>query len=101
MATDAASWASAALGLVSNRDFQHEVAQIRAKALLKEVTDNVPQYNWTYLIPRVIRNSVAAAFGLEFLSRQSPGQLRDYEGMARQLALTWEALAKLGEGTNR
>jgi len=89
------------LSLFNDPTFQSEVAQIRAKALLMEVTDEIPPYKWTYISSRVIRNITAATFGIEALSEIDLNKLKDAEPAARQFALTWEGLAKLGEKTNR
>jgi len=89
------------LSLFNNPSFQTEVAQIRAKALLKEVSGQIPSYNWTYIASRVVRNITAAIFDIETISQTDLNKLKVAEVATRQFALTWESLAKLGERTSR
>src|SRR5436305_896063 len=53
------------LELVRGDAFQREVAQVRAKAVLAEILEEVPPYNWTYSPARLVRNSVGASLALE------------------------------------
>ena len=101
MMTENRSWTKDTLALSGDRTFQLEVAQIRAKALLREVSDVIPPYRWSYVASRVVRNLTATLFSLETLSRTYPDRLKELEDAARQFALTWESLAKLGERTSR
>src|SRR6266571_8174404 len=78
-----------------------EVSQIRAKALLKEVSGEVSQYNWTYNSSRVVRNIAGATFVLTALSQRNLAELARLDKAAYRFALTWESLAKLGEGVSR
>lgn len=87
--------------LASDPGFQHEIAQIRAKALLSEVTGTVPDYKWSYAIPTMIRNISAASFELGALSRSNPDRLPIFSRPALQVALAWESLAKLHEGVSQ
>jgi len=89
--------------LSDDRGFAAEAAQIRAKALLGEVTTEEVIVRWTYVVPRVIRNLVAASVAAEALSTSSSGNdgLRHFQEQTRSLASVWEALAQLEEGTSR
>jgi len=78
-----------------------EIAQIRAKALLREVTGEIPPYKWSYNPGKIVRNITAATFGLGILSQMHVAELKGLEAAARNLALAWEALAKLEESTSR
>lgn len=93
------TWIGNIMNLYNDPLFQSEVAQIRAKALLKEITGQIPPYKWSYLAGRVVRNISAATFSLEVLSQRDSTKLKELEIAARQLALVWESLAKLEERT--
>jgi len=81
--------------------FKSEVAQIRAKALLKEISPETVPPKWTYITSRVVRNVTAATFSLETLSETDSEQLKSLGLAARQFARTWEGLARLSEGMDR
>jgi replicative superfamily II helicase len=89
------------MALAQDGGFQSEVAQVRAKALLTEVTGQAPSYKWTYVAPRLVRNTTAALFDLETISFSQPTLVAGLQSAARQFAQTWESLAKLGERTSR
>jgi hypothetical protein len=90
--------ASSFLGVVNADDFQREVAQVRAKAVLAEVLEGeLPSYNWTYSPARLVRNSIGAGFALE--SATTPEQREVWAPPALRLARLWESLAKIQEGT--
>src|SRR5437899_5112243 len=95
------TWIARATGLLQDESLQTELAQIRAKALLKEISDEIPSYAWTYAVSRVARNATAIAFAIERLVSEDPHNRNNYEDFARLLALTWESLAKLNEGTTK
>src|SRR5690348_5321835 len=84
------------LEIVESEDFQREVAQVREKAVLVEILDDVPTYNWTYSPTRLVRNSVGAALALE--SAPATAQLDTWSVPALRLARLWESLAKIREG---
>lgn len=98
--TSAESWLERLQALSNDKTFQNDVAQVRARALLKEVTQEAPKYNWTYAPSTVIRNATAATIVFEAISRSDPSRLRDLENVARQMALIWESVEKLGERTD-
>jgi hypothetical protein len=80
--------------LYEDPQFNSEAAQIQAKALLSEVTNEIPAYLWTYIARRVIRNLAVASFELEAILRESPDAMDDEQSKAaRKFALTWESLA--------
>src|SRR6266566_808559 len=87
--------------LTLSNEIRGEVSQIRAKALLKEVSGEVAQYKWTYNPSRVVRNIAGATFILTALAESNITELEKLYGSAYQFALTWESLAKLGEGADR
>lgn len=89
------------LALVNNSDFQRETAQIRAKALLDEIVEEIPKYKWNYVAQRIIRNITFATFGLENILRDNTDEADEIFVAARKYALIWEALAKLGEVVKR
>lgn len=93
--------ASQVTTIVSDLGFQSEVAQVQAKALIQELTKQVPAYRWTYISSRVIRNLTFITLQLEKLARGNLSLLSTLENPARKVALVWEALALLEEGTTR
>ena len=82
--------------------FQTELAQVRSKATLHAVGDKDRSPRWTYVANRFSRNSAAALYALEAssLSASGDGPETNRE-RARQLALAWESLARLGEGATK
>lgn len=91
----------AVLALAGDEDFQREVAQVRAKAVLTEILGEAPTYRWTYAAPRLVRNVTAALFDLERISLEEPTRVAQLQLAARQFAQAWESLSTLGERTTR
>ena len=87
--------------LSENRGLLTEIAQLQAHALLNELTDEPPAIRWTYIPARVVRNSILARVQLEELAGRVTDGLDTFSDFAKTLGLTWEALAKLGEGPAR
>ena len=87
--------------LSSEGSFQLDTAQIRAKAVLKELTGKIPDYSWSYSAGTVIRNISAALFNLETIAIRNPTDLEKVRLPARQFALIWESLARLEERTKK
>ena len=86
----------------NDNGLQGEVAQLKAKATLAEVLGRPPNYNWTYVAERVVRNAIAARHCLEELAITEGGTHDEFSLIARRFALAWESLAILSEGgTNR
>ncbi len=90
------------LAILQKRGFQVEMAQIQAKALLSEITEEIPEYEWTYKIHRITRNAILASYELENVIRKNP----DYSDQklskaAKRLAMLWESLAQLDESYTR
>ncbi len=89
------------VSLEQDQEFQAEADQIRAKALLKDITEHIPPYQWSYIPRRVIRNIGIATLELEDIARNTPDEIDELSKAARDFALLWEALAKLEESTTR
>lgn len=91
------------LDLSENKSFQNDIAQIRAKALLREIADPMPQYDWKYPISTTLRNIIAETFELERLSASEPSRLNDkgLQNATYQFALAWESISKLEEGSDK
>lgn len=53
------------LNVMSDFDFQREVAQIRARAALNALPGEPPDVNWNYHLPRLLRNATAALIDVE------------------------------------
>ena len=90
-------WTEEILKLNKDKTFHSQMAQIRTKALLKEISEKPPSYDWTYVASQVIRNMTGAFFTLQELGEKNPNVLDQLQGLTLQLARTWERLAKLGE----
>ena len=58
------------LSLINNSGFQHETAQIRAKAILSEIFTEIPSPKWSYITQRVLRNLISVTLELETLFRE-------------------------------
>jgi len=86
--------------LVKDKSMQNEIAQIRSKALLKEIARESPEYNWTYIPSRVMRNMTAVGLGVEMLASSRPNDERLFGAAAYKAASAWESLARLGEQTD-
>lgn len=88
--------------VLADPGFQNELAQVRSKATLDAVGDLDRSPRWTYVANRFSRNSAAALYALEANSLSDSGDsLESNRERARQLALAWESLARLGEGTTK
>src|SRR5436309_2103456 len=85
--------------IIQDKDFQNEVAQIQAKSLLSEVADKIPNYNWTYISRRVVRNITFATIQLIKFAKDEPENINSLTKEAKKVALVWEALARLSEST--
>ena len=84
--------------LLSDPEFQRELAQVRSKAALQSIGETERPPRWTYVVPRFTRNSAGAMYALETIALQEPESGVNYEQQARQIALAWENLGKLSEG---
>lgn len=93
--------ATQVMELVADPGFQSEAAQLQAKALIQELTKQVPSYRWTYIPSRLIRNLTFISLQLEKLARRNRSLLGSLEPSTRKVALVWEALASLEEGVSR
>ena len=87
--------------VLTNPGYQNELAQVRSRATLRAVGNPVDPPRWTYVAPRFSRNSAAALYALEEASLNNVISPVDQQRYSRQLALAWESLAKLAEGTSR
>lgn len=95
--SESLEWTEEILKLNKDKTFHSQMAQIRTKALLKEISEKPPSYDWTYVASQVIRNMTGAFFTLQELGEKNPNVLDQLQGLTLQLARTWERLAKLGE----
>ena len=89
-----------AFSLLDDRGFENEIAQIRTKALLTEISGSASAARWTYSAARVVRNAVAVMVELQGpdLGASDP-EVR--KKIARRVAQLWESLARLEEKTSR
>ena len=86
---------------LSDPAFQHDLAEVRSKAILAAVGEPINPPKWRYEARQFARNSAAALYALEESSLQTPAAAQDHENRARQLALAWESLSKLSEGADQ
>ena len=101
MMTENEAFRSHILSLVQDAEFQTDAAKIQAKALLSEITEQVPLYRWTYMARRIVRNIVMATFEFENIARENTHEIEYLSRAARKFALVWESLAQLHEATSR
>ncbi len=87
--------------LVIDPGFLSETSQLQAKALIQELTKQIPAFRWTYISSRLIRNLTFISLQLEKIARINRKIPSTLEPSARKVALVWEALASLEEGTSR
>ena len=87
--------------VLTDAGFQNELAQIRSRAVLHAIGTTQPSPRWTYVAPRFSRNSAAALYALEAAALDNLDSVLDRQRYSRQIALAWESLAKLSEGTTR
>jgi helicase len=89
------------LGLAADRGFRSELAALRAKATLKQLLGQAPDYRWPYTAERVVRNATALHLAIRRLAQSDPARLDDVRDAARVAAQAWEGLAALEERTRR
>ena len=102
MTAEYALWSDHVASMSSDESFLNELAQVKARALLTELSaETVEKPKWSYLLPRILRNLTAATFEVETLA--NVGQYSDEKlGWAsRQLALAWDAITRLTKGNAR
>ena len=87
--------------VLANPGFQNELAQVRSKATLQAVGTLETPPNWTYVAKRFSRNSAAALYALQTLAIADPDHAPQNVDHSRQLALAWQSLAELTEGSAR
>jgi ERCC4-related helicase len=88
------------LGLAGDREFQREIAALRAKATFKELLGAAPDFRWPFTAERAVRNATALHL---LLRRLTPDveSLHDVAVAARVTAQAWEGLATLEDHTSR
>ena len=87
---------------MSDPSFEYEIAQIRAQTALLRLTGDVPDYRWSVVASRVIRNATAALFDLQMLAPTMGTQGDDeLSELARRLGQLWESLGDLDLGAAR
>src|SRR5580658_7888880 len=88
----------AAKRLAEDRGFQNELAQIRARAALQQLSGQEEHIRWTYIMPRVVRNASGLLSDLQLLAEDSPENLDSLKSHALLLAQCWEGLSRLRDG---
>lgn len=99
--TDGDGGAPVATALVADSGFQTEAAQIRARATLTELLPEPPQYAWTYVPQRVVRNASVAFSEIERLAIEAVADVEPLSAASLQYARLWESLSVLEEAVDR
>lgn len=86
------------LRVMANRDFQREVAQVRAHAALSTLPGEPPEVSWNYHLPRLLRNATAALIDVESIFDEADDTADDLTSTARRLGQIWESVSRLSEG---
>lgn len=90
------------LRLMSNFDFQREVAQIRARAALNalpgDLPGDLPEVNWDYRLPRMLRNATAGLIDVESIIDDADSSSVDLTAIARRLGQLWESISRISDG---
>jgi len=83
-----------------SKRFLNIVNQIRAKALLTELSQDITLTDWKYDALGLVRNLTASTMLMRTLSLQDSQIIIKYEQTLKQLASAWESLATLEESTD-
>ncbi|MGH2532885.1 MAG: DEAD/DEAH box helicase [Thermomicrobiales bacterium] len=86
------------LNVMSNYDFQREVAQIRARAALTALPGEPPEVSWNYNLPRLLRNATAALIDVESIIDDADRASADLSSTARRLGQIWESVSRISSG---
>lgn len=90
-----------AIGLAKDVGFRSELSALRAKATLKELLGQPPEYNWPDSPERTIRNATALHLAVRTEAEQRPDLAADLRAAARISAQAWESIAGLEELSHR
>jgi hypothetical protein len=95
------NWLTEIKSTLENEIFKNESAQIKSKALLKELLSNITSYEkrWTFDEYRIVKNLIALNFALEQIP-SSDFELSEFNEYALQIARLWESIGKLKEITD-
>jgi len=93
------SWIQKIALVSGDDDFQNDVAQITSKSTLKEITENVPEYNWSYLESLIVRNASTLGVMIQNLALEDSKNLMNIGQSTLRLATLWENVARLKEKT--
>ena len=97
--TDEAYSSLSALGV--DQQFQHHVAQVRARAVLTEMLNDVPSYRWSYVPRQLAKNGTAAVLDLLTVADGTPEKLAELQHLSLRVARLWESLSKLSPNVFR
>lgn len=86
--------------LFEDKQFQRHISQVKAKALLEEISGETKRVYWNYTPGQLARNLTAGTLALESLSRNHPEDINRLKDAAEIVATAWESLSKLNEGVN-
>src|SRR5688572_21920082 len=86
------------LSFMFESDFQHEVAQVRARAALAALPGDHPHVSWNYHLPRLLRNATAALIDVESIIDDSGNSSATLSSTARRLGQLWESLSRISSG---
>lgn len=81
--------------LAENVEFQKELAQVKARAVLSAIGADDRPIRWTYSPGRLVRNLRAILSGLQRITCENVAVIDDLASVALQNARAWEAIAGL------
>lgn len=79
--------------------FVNHVSQVASKSLLKEITDQIPEYSWTYVEEYLTRNALTLSSMIENATIESPETVEKLKNSTVRLAALWECISRLNEET--
>lgn len=89
------------LSLLHDAGFRREIAALRAKATLKQLLGEAPNYRWSFTAERAVRNAIALHLAVRRAAIEAAEHTQDMRNAARVAAQLWEGLGTLEERTNR
>jgi len=87
--------------IFASAPYRTELAQIKSKALLEEVSKGDTKIRWNYISSRIIRNIIAASSEIVDYINNHPESLNEFRIYLHQFAKIWESLGKLEEDISK
>jgi len=93
------SWIQKIAMVSGDDEFQNDVAQISSKSILKEITETIPEFRWSYIEPAIVRNASTLGLMIQNMALEDPDNLKKIGQSTLRLAALWESIARLREKT--